>query len=141
MATLVSKEYATDVLDAVVDSIYTGDFELALLKSAPTVTNGTLSITGKELSTSTDEGYARITVPVADFSAATGNNPVALSNVNDLFTDYNTGEDNWQSINYVALISGSKVLMCLQTSAPVSIAPSRRVRIPAGSLVLRMASA
>lgn len=141
MATIVSKEYAQDVLNAVVGTIYTGDFEVALLKSAPTITNGTLSITGAELSTVTDEGYARITVPVADFSAATGNNPAHLSNDNDLFTEYNTGEDNWQSINYVALISGSKVLMCLQTSAPVSIAPSRRVRIPAGSLVLRMASA
>lgn len=141
MATTVSKEYAQDVLNAVLGTIYTGDFEVALLKSAPTVTNGTLSVAGAELSGVTDEGYARITVPVADFSAAAGNNPAHVSNDNDLYTDYNSGADNWQSINYVALISGSKVLMSIPTSAPVSIAPSRRVRIPAGSLVLRMASA
>ena len=141
MATYVSKEYAQDVLNAVVGTIYTGDIEVALLKSAPEITNGTLSITGKELSTSTDEGYDRIAVAVEDFSAATGNNPAYLSNDNDLYTDYNSGVDNWQSINYVALLSGTKVLMCIETAAPVSIAPSRRVRIPAGSLVLRMGSA
>lgn len=141
MTTIVSKEYASDVLDAVTGTVYTGDFTIALLKSAPDITSGTLSITGKELSTTTDEGYDRITVAVADFSAASGNNPVSLSNVNDLYTDYNSGSDNWQSINYVALLHGSKVLMCIGTASPVAIAPARRVRIPAGSLVLRMASA
>jgi len=143
MATTISKEYGTAVLDAL-DTLYPDGFEVALLKSAPTVTGGTITLGSSELSAVSSDNYARITVDTADFSAASGNNPVVRSNENALVTAYNEGESNWESINYVALIDASDhttVVLVVSTAAPVTITPGRCARIAAGALTLRVASA
>lgn len=139
MATQVSKEYAQDVLNAVKGTVYTGNFTVALLKSAPTVTSGTIDITSAELGGS-NVGYSRQTIAVSAFSAASGNNPAAISNTSDILFDYNTGGGNWEAINYAAVLHGTKVLMVISTDSPVTIAPGRRVRIGSGALVFRMGS-
>lgn len=143
MATTVSKEYATALLDTVATTYATEGFELAFLNSAPTVTSGTIDISGAELSAITNDGYARIPLDAADLSASSGNNPVVLSNTEALVSEYNGGSSNWQAINYVAVIDAGTddVLLVISTASPVTVAEGRRARIPVGALTLRMASA
>lgn len=144
MATIVSKEYATTLLDTIATTYATDGLEVAFLTGAPTISGGTLDISSVELSGVTNNGYARIPLPVADLTAASGNNPVALSNDAVLVSQYNGGASAWQAINYVAVIdaaAGGDVLMVIGTAAPVTIAEGRRARIPVGALTLRIASA
>lgn len=136
MTTSVSKEFARDSLDTLFGTVYTGDLTIALLKSAATSTDGTLSITGAELTAASD-GYAPVAYAIADLNPADGNNPAYRDNSTEILFDYNTGGGNWETITGVAILSGSTVLQVVSADSPVTIAPGRRVRIAAGALQLR----
>lgn len=136
MTTSVSKEFAQDSLDTLFGTVYTGDLTIALLKSAATSTDGTLSITGAQLTAASD-GYAPVAYAIADLNPATGNNPAYRDNSTEILFDYNTGVSNWETITGVAILSGSTVLQVVSADSPVTIAPGRRVRIAAGALQLR----
>lgn len=132
---MTSKEYAHDVLDAVLTTYATDDFEVALLSDAPSASSGTISLSGVEL---TEDDYARVAVLTTAFDAPTGNNPAYIANTDDILFDYNEGVADWDDITHVAVLSNDVVLQVIQTSSPVTIAPGRRVRIAAGALKLRV---
>lgn len=138
MATLISKEYAQDVMEAVMGTIYTGSFSIALLYQTPIPVDGTISLTGTELS---GKGYARVNVPVTDFVVDPDKwNPVTAVNQDDIVFAANSHGTNWSPITHAAVIHGSTVLAVISADTPITIKPNRWLRIPAGSLALRMDS-
>lgn len=140
MATIVSKEYSAAVLAAVAGasaSVFSGDFEVALLSGAPSVTSGTIDISSVELSGS---GYSRITVPVEDFGSPTGHDPVVVSNSNVLYSSFNSSGSAWDSVTHVALLQSDVVLQVIDLASPVEVDPEQRVKISVGGLQIKLSS-
>jgi len=137
MTTMISKEYAQGMLNAVLD-VFPGGLHVALLHQIPVPENGTIVLDGVEIS---EADYARQSIPSTAWTVpAEVSNPAVLRTVQDVVFAINMGAENWASVTHAALLSNGVVLAVIGANSPVVIKPGKQLRIPTGALALRMDS-